>query len=185
MNRYITNPFAENVRVSKQGIKVSNWEYNETVNKVRAINTIKRNERERVLQIEATDRGKPLGLTRAEMGSQRINELKPKKFNFDKIRPGKEWEKFKQTLEKMVMPKYTEQQMAQYKYNYIQAMLNVFGNDALDLFDTIVHLDPEVFIRTYYQEEQASIDFIYDPVEQTAKLEILTEIWENAADSGF
>jgi hypothetical protein len=89
---------AEQVVTSDTGFKTTKWEKNEISMKVAQINRERTIERKAVENMEATSRGEKVGLKRGEMGSERLNELKPKKFDFNKIRSPKEWEKFNPIL---------------------------------------------------------------------------------------
>ena len=109
------------------GNKVTEWEKREVGLKVGQINRQRTLERNKVNEFEATSQGKPVGLKRGEMGSERMNALKPKKYNFDKIKGGKEWEKFKDTVERQASFDYHQAQLEEYKANYIKGLERVFG----------------------------------------------------------
>jgi uncharacterized protein YvpB len=173
---------AEKPLTSKTGNTITEWEKKELSLKVAQINRARTIERQKVENIEALSRGKPVGLKRGEMGNIRTQELQPKKFNFDKIRPGKEWEKFKESVEKQSKSIYSTEKMERFKDNYINALRNVFGNNAEDIISIIKDLSPEDITSTFFADEQASIDFIYDPIDAAAKLDALTEVWENVID---
>jgi hypothetical protein len=170
------------VEVTKQGVRISRWEIEELRRKNTVNNAAKTRELKRRSELPATDRGQLLETKRGEMGDPRTLELKPKKFNFDKIRPGKEWEKFKESVEKQSKSIYSTEKMERFKDNYINALRNVFGNNAEDIISIIKDLSPEDITSTFFADEQASIDFIYDPIDAAAKLDALTEVWENVID---
>jgi hypothetical protein len=129
--------------------------------------------------MEATSRGEKLGLKRGEMGSERLNSLRPKKFNFDKIRGGKEWEKFKASIEKMVSPEAKNERMEMYKANYLKGLENAFGEYAKDLIEMLKEIPADLFVDTFYKEQEATIEFIYDPLQMESKLNILEGIWQD------
>lgn len=168
---------AEKEIVSATGNRITKWERNEVSIKVAQINRERTRERKAVENMDATSRGESLGLKRGEMGSARLNELKPKKFNFDKIKGGKEWEKFKSGIDKMVSPEAKDKRMEEYKANYITGLKNTFGDHANDLITMIEQLPAEAVVKTYYSEQEATIDFFYEMQEMRLKLDILGNIW--------
>jgi hypothetical protein len=116
------------------------------------------------------------------MGSERLNELRPKKFDFNKINPGKEWEKFKASVEKQAAPAARDARKDLFKENYLKALDSVYGEHAADIRSLIEALPADVIVDTYYREQEASIDFHYDKIEMDFKLEILGDIWQNVSD---
>jgi hypothetical protein len=173
---------AEKQVVSKTGNRVTHWEKNEVSLKVAQINRERAIERKAVENMDATSRGQSLGMKRGEMGSERLNELKPKKFNFDKIRGGKEWEHFKESVERQASPKARDERLERYKDNYIKGLQSVFGDYANDIIDIIKELPAKTVVDTYYSEQEATIEFFYDPQSMDTKLEILNDIWQGVAD---
>jgi len=168
---------AEKEIVSKTGNRVTKWEKKEVGLKVAQVNRAKTVERKAVEQMEATSRGESLGMKRGEMGSERLNELKPKKFNFDKIRGGKEWEKFKESVDKLASPEARNERMETYKKNYITGVERVYGDYAKDLINMLKEIPAEDIVKMYYSEQEATITFHYDPQEMQTKLDIITNIW--------
>lgn len=173
---------AEQEIVSATGNRVTKWERQEVAYKVAQINRERTRERKAVENMDATSRGESLGLKRGEMGSERLNELKPKKFNFDKIRGGKEWEKFKASVEKLASPEARDARMAAYKANYIKGLREAFGDYANDIINIIENLPAEVVVQTYYGEQEATIDFFYEPQAMEMKLDILDGIWQGVSE---
>jgi hypothetical protein len=174
---------AEQVVTSDTGFKTTKWEKNEISMKVAQINRERTIERKAVENMEATSRGEKVGLKRGEMGSERLNELKPKKFDFNKIRSPKEWEKFKQTVEKQTSRDAKQQRMEDYKQNYIKGLQAAFGDYADDIISIIESLPADEVVKTYYGEQEATIDFFYEPQEMEAKLDILDDIWQGVKDN--
>lgn len=164
--------------VSATGNRVTKWERREVSYKVAQINRARTIERKAAENMDATSRGKSLGMKRGEMGSERLNELKPKKFNFDKIRGGKEWEKFKASVDKLASPEARNARIEAYKTNYIKGLKEAFGDYANDIIDIIENLPAEVVVKTYYGEQEATIDFFYEPQAMEMKLDILDGIWQ-------
>jgi hypothetical protein len=174
---------AEREIVSDTGNRVTRWEKNEVALKVAQINRERTRERKIVENMEATSRGESLGMKRGQMGSERLNELKPKKFDFNKIKGGKEWERFKATVEKQASPEARDARMEAYKQNYIKGLRAAFGEYADDIIAIIEELPADEVVKTYYGEQEATIDFFYEPQEMEAKLDILDDIWQGVKDN--
>ena len=174
---------AEKVIVSDTGNKVTKWEKNEVALKVAQINRERTKECKAVENMEVTSRGESLGMKRGQMGSERLNELRPKKFDFNKIKGGKEWERFKASVDKQASATAKNERMEEYKANYIQGLKNAFGEYADDVISIIEGLPAEEVIKTYYDEQEATIDFFYEPQEMELKLEILGDIWQGVQES--
>lgn len=168
---------AEKEIVSETGNRVTRWEKNEVSLKVAQINRERTKERKAVENMEATSRGEKIGLKRGEMGSERLNELKPKKFDFNKIKGGKEWKRFKASVEKQASPQARNERMEGYKANYIKGLRAAFGEHADDIISIIEGLPAETVVQTYYSEQEATIEFFYEPQEMETKLDILDGIW--------
>jgi hypothetical protein len=169
---------AEKPITSKTGNTVTQWEKKEVGYKVAQINRERTKERQIVERMPVTSQGKPTGLKRGEMGSERLAALQPKKYDFDKIRGGKEWEKFVDTVKKQSSEQYRQQKMEEYKENYLKGLSNVFGEYADELIGKLKDLDAETLVNKFYSEQEATIDFIYDPIELMARLETIEDIWE-------
>lgn len=170
------------VTAKQTGNTVTNWEKKEISLKVAQINRERTKERKKVEQMEATSRGEPIGLKRGEMGSERLNALQPKKFNFDKIKGGKEWEKFKAGVLKQASPVYQNEKFEEYKKNYIKALETTLGGYADDIIVIIKQLPAETVVETYYREQEATINFTYDPQDAEIKADILNDIWQGVYD---
>lgn len=172
---------AEKEIISATSNRVTRWEKNEVALKVAQINRERTKERKAVEQMDATSRGEKIGLKRGEMGSERLNELKPKKFDFDKIRRD-EWKRFKASVEKMASPEAREKRMEDYKANYIKGLRDTFGDYANDIIEVIEGLPAELVVKTYYGEQEATIDFFYEPQAMELKLDILSNIWQGVQE---
>jgi hypothetical protein len=173
---------AEQIITSETGNKVTKWEKNEVSIMTGTLNRQRARERKEVENMEATSRGESLGMKRGEMGSERLNSLKPKKFNFNKIKGGKEWEKFKESLKRQTSPTARNERMELYKANYIGSAESVFGEHGRELIDMLKEIPAEKIVEMYYKEQEASIDFHYSPEELQIKLDIVTDIWQGVYD---
>lgn len=171
---------AEKEVVSKTGNRTTQWEKKEYGLKVAQINRERTHERKKRENVEVTSRGKPLGMKRGEMGSERMNELNKKNYDFDKIRGGKEWEKFKESIDKQSGYNAEYEKMKLYKMNYIKALEKAAGEYARETIDKLKQLPADKVIDIFFSEQEATIDFIYEPQVFRDKLDIIDDIWEEA-----
>lgn len=171
----------EDIVISKGGIKTTKWEKNEVAIQVATINRRRTVKRKALEELEATSRGESLGMTRKQMNSIRLNELNPKTFNFDKISKY-EWEKYKANVYRQSRPNFQDEADVSLRKNYIRGLYEVFGetDEVKDLINQIESMSIKDFIEQFYKEQEATIDFIYDPIEQSKKLDILMhDVWVN------
>lgn len=177
------NKGSEKLVESKSGIKTTSWEKKEIGIQIATINRRRTVKRKQLEELEATSRGQSLNMTRKQMNSIRMNELNPKMFNFDKISKY-EWKKFKASVYRQSRPDFQESADLSLRDNYIKGLIDVFGDnsDTQKLIENIKQMNIKDFINQFYQEQEATIDFIYDPIEQSKKLEILMEdVWKNSS----
>lgn len=186
--RFSSQKGSADLKTNKNGIKTTNWAVREVQYNVRVINAKKTRERKRLDNMQVKSRGEDQGYTRREMGSIRSNSLKPTKFNFDKQHGGKEWEERQESTRRMASNDYWVNRQEQYKDNYINALEREFGNLARDLIDHIKGLPASQVVDTYYSDQEATIDFIYDKAQQEEKLRALYAVWGleyHGGDSGI
>jgi hypothetical protein len=146
---------AEKPVVSKTGNTVTKWEKNEVSLKVANVNRARAKEREHY----------NLDRPNMQMGTRKQNELKPKEFDFDKIRKGKEWELYKKTLEKQVKANHKNQVMEDYKKNYLANITNNLGEAGDELYDFISRVPADVLYEVYWEDDETlKIQFTSDPL---------------------
>lgn len=153
---------------SKNGIKTTTWQRKEIGYKVAQIN------RKRTLERKRAN----VSTYKGTMGSIQANNLNPKKYNIDKIRP-QEWNKFIETVEKQVKSNYNYDKMVRYKENYIKGIYNVFGAKGNDIIGIVKNIPPDKFTDLFYNDPVLQIDFIYDPIEVDLKIESIIEHFES------
>lgn len=173
------NRGAEKIVESKSGIKTTAWEKREIGIQVATINRRRSVKRKMLEELEATSRGEALNMTRKQMNSIRMNELNPKTFNFDKITKY-DWKKYKASVRRQSRPNFQEEADLLLRENYIKGLKEVFGDtsDTEKLIDTILNMPIQKFINQFYKEQEATIEFIYDPIEQGRKMSVLIEdVW--------
>lgn len=159
---------AEKPLTSKSGIKTTTWERKEIGYKVAQIN------RQRTIEKKRAN----VSTYKGTMGTIKANNLSPKKFNIDKMRP-QEWDKFLETVEKQIKSNYNYDKMVRYKENYIKGLFNVFGTKGNDIAKLVENIPPEAFTDLFYNDPVLQLDFIYDPLEVDLKIESIIEHLES------
>lgn len=170
---------AEKPVTNKQGVTVTSWERKETGYKYAQWNRQLTMERKKAEGMDVTSQGKPTGLKRGEMGSVRMNALKNRKFDFEKVKSKREWDKLVARVEKNLLDIADHEKAERFKMNYIKGMSRVFGEHGEAVVRKIKMLPAEKVVELFYREQEASIDFIYDPLELIAKLDTIEDIWED------
>lgn len=161
---------AETPFQSKSGIKTTQWEKKEVGYKVAQVN------RQRTIEAKRAN----VSTEKGTMGSIEANNLKPKKYNIDKIKPS-EWDKFVNTVEKQVMSNYHYDKMVRYKENYLKAILINLGTEgkAKELYDYVSQLNPEFMYNAYYDDPVLQIQFTSDPLPADMIAESALEHWKS------
>lgn len=159
---------AEKPYTSKSGVKTTTWERTEIGYKVAQIN------RQRMIERKRAN----VSTYKGTMGSIQANNLNPKKYNIDKIRP-QEWDKFIETVEKQVKSNYNYDKMERYKENYIKGLYNVFGAKGNDIIGIVENIPSDKFTDLFYNDPVLQLDFIYDPIEVDLKIESIIEHFES------
>lgn len=178
LNRFLRKG-AEDIIESENKIKTTKYAINESVIMKRSINIERKKERERISEIEITDRGKKTGFKRGEVVNDRMDENRPKTAKFENIKNQTNWNKFYKNLEREYMERNNARKEL-YKNNYIKSLRENYGRKANKLIKTIENLPAEYVVDMYYKEEQAKISFNYENLDQNARLDTITEIWNNA-----
>lgn len=163
---------AEKPILTDKGIKTTRYEAKEIGIKVRAINIRKANERKKANV--STEKG--------TMGTIKANNLLPKKYNLENIKKT-DWDKYKETVEKLSKNSYYADRDEKYKENYIKAFKTIFGEKGNDTLRRLEEMSTESISRAYYDDPILQLDFIYDPIEADSKLEAIGEHLDELEDS--
>lgn len=155
---------AEKPIVTKEGIKTTAYEKKEIAIKVRAIN--QRRAAELKKAAPSTEKG--------TMGTIRENNLKPKKYDIDKIKKS-DWKKFVESVEKQSKDSYASDRYDRYKENFLKGLENAFGEKGSELIEIAKQIDAETLTQMYYDDPILQIDFIYDPLEMQVKIDAMEE----------
>ena len=171
---------AENPVKSSRGAKSTEWEVGEFKLKQRIENARRTRERKKLEDKQVKSRGKETGVKRAEMGSIKENALKPSKKKFDNLSQ-KEWELAKRNIDNLLNASYRDERLLKMKDNYIKGLITAGYSD--ELIEMVRGLDPDKFIETVTTDQDATFDFIFDPLELKVKNDALIEVWSNAVNS--
>lgn len=167
---------------NESGLRYTNYQKRENSIKVATINRKRSLELRRQAEKMVTAGGMATGQKRGQMWSNRDEELRTKKNRTSKARTRGEFEKFNANLEKLTNPKYDKEKMQRYKDNYKKGLLDALGGFAKDLIPLVDQIDGEKLLDLFYENQEASIDFIYDPIDQGFKAEIIKDILTEALE---
>lgn len=162
------------------GVVVPRETYNEIKKEVAQLNKENKKRLKQIKKQNFKSRGKTTEekvQDRLLMGDTRYNEFKPKKFNFDRFRNKKELQEYTQSLKEKTSPKFYDKKVKRYKDNYITGLQNVFGKMSKNLVKKIKSMDTDEFMKLYYTEDIANIDFMYEFMDVVAKLKELEMIF--------
>lgn len=149
-----------------EGVTTTQYELNEMKIKVRRIN------RQRKRELEELQ----LSPAKGTMGMVSANNLKPKKFNFEKITPN-EWDKFVASAELQAMDSYKESKWELYKENYLQACAQELGIWGTSIYDLVYEM-PADAVAAAMDNYYLTIPFLYSKYDKGAKAEIILSEWQ-------
>lgn len=171
--RRFLKPGAETPVTSATGIRTTRWEKREIGIKVGVIN-LRRN-RELKKMNPTTEKG--------TMGTIRENNLRPKKYDIDKIKAS-DWDMFVYGVEKQIMSGYTAQKNELYKQNFIKAVKTAFGSKGTEIVEMAQSIPTDILVELYYNDPVLQVEFIYNPLEMQIKIDNIVEHLEPYAYGG-
>lgn len=171
--RRFLKPGAETPVTSATGIRTIRWEKREIGIKVGVIN--RRRNRELKKMNPTTEKG--------TMGTIRENNLRPKKYDIDKIKAS-DWDMFVYGVEKQIMSGYTAQKNELYKQNFIKAVKTAFGSKGTEIVEMAQSIQADILVELYYNDPVLQVEFIYNPLEMQIKIDNIVEHLEPYAYGG-
>lgn len=171
--RRFLKPGAETPVTSATGIRTTRWEKREIGIKVGVIN--RRRNRELKKMNPTTEKG--------TMGTIRENNLRPKKYDIDKIKAS-DWDMFVYGVEKQIMSEYTAQKNELYKQNFIKAVKTAFGSKGTEIVEMAQSIPADILVELYYNDPVLQVEFIYNPLEMQIKIDNIVEHLEPYAYGG-
>lgn len=164
---------------------ITKYEKREIEIKVATINRLKAMRRKEIEEMDVLSRGESVGYTNREsQRMERLQMLQPKIFNF-KTKKKRDFHHFKKGLEKADV--YINMKDVILRDNYVDALFEHLGNNKYTnmIADKINGMNIDNFISTYYSDKEAVIEFIYDPIQATSKLEEMMKVWDLTNDANF
>lgn len=151
---------------NNEGVTTTKYQVDEARNKVRRLNIRRAYER------------KALGDTRGKGIDRAVEDLalSPKPFNFKKMNK-REWDAFQRNVWKMSRETYINERDTLYKENYNKALIENMGPYGEELVDLLEDVDSDIIAQARLENPNLNIDFIYDPIEQNEKNEIIYQDW--------
>jgi len=174
-NRYLQQG-SEEIVTNKHGVSDTVWAKKEFSISQRADNLRKAHKRAEIEAKEVEIAGEKTGVTRAEMGSIRQNELKPSNKNFENMKD-KEWKIAKERFDKIMFDKYREERDYLLRDNYIKALHKLNYPDIVERL--VLQIPVAIFNEKHETDEVCHIDFLYDPIDMSWKVDIVTNAWTN------
>ena len=180
-------PGAEQVRRSKSGLEITRWEYKEIVIQVSTINRKRTVMQNRVNKMNMFSEGQDLGIKRGEMMNVKTQIFAKKKFNFDKIRPGREFDIFKQSVKHQYASSFEKHRQDIYKDSYIKRLRNSFDEakyqPELDKLIAKIMSKPsiEVYEHGFFALE-STIKFTYDPLAKDLIFDEIRLAWSEPGE---
>lgn len=117
------------------------------------------------------------------MGTIRENNLRPKKYDIDKIKAS-DWDMFVYGVEKQIMSGYTAQKNELYKQNFIKAVETAFGSKGTEIVEMAQSIPADILVELYYNDPVLQVEFIYNPLEMQIKIDNIVEHLEPYAYGG-
>lgn len=90
--------------------------------------------------------------------------------SLQRFRSMEEYEKYMLKQERIRSGEYLDDATRLYKRNHMQALENVFGDDAKDVVMKIRMMKPEDYRKLVQSDELAEIGYVYDPTARAGKL---------------
>lgn len=173
INRYkrFLRKGAEKPIMNELGTKTTEWQRKEAMYAVRRDNNRKKREAEQA----------DISPAKGTMGTIEQNNLKPKKFNFNKIAP-RDWKRYINAVEERIRGSYTYDRAVEYKQNFLQTIVRNLANaDKFEEYYRLINsLDPEFMYNSYYDDPVLQIQFNSDPLPANQIVEESLEHWRAA-----
>lgn len=190
INRYLRemNKFLEkkaDFRVTNEkGANLQYSEVQEIERVIKRVNKQKKQQWDEMKDLPYLHRGKPTGLTVGQqanpevgMGDPKFADFKPIKLNLNRFRTEKEFRDWVKQKEKVYGKDWLKRQNELYRDNYIKSMENNLGDLSRHLQERVRNMPLKDFIRQYFQENTAHINFVYELLAIKTKIKELERVW--------
>lgn len=176
-----TKKGSETIITNANGLKITKWEKRELELGVKRLNT------NRILgqlykdKIIKSTYGKSEHVKIGELPNTRDIALTPKDFDLNKFDKRREFEKFRESVERQQKMEWINSKLETYKDNLITALGNSFNSSADDIIDKVENLyntDKEKFRLICAGELVAEIGYVYSHEQEEEELEKMRNTWE-------
>lgn len=168
---------ALDIKKGNRGAKIPVWEFKHIKNEVLPqINKTRMEQKKKLQQEEATDRGKKLGVKVQDMPDLATNRIREKKFNW-KGMSTPDFEKFKESLGEY--NRTLEQWDKQMQENYLKAIEHEMDSkDAETLLKIIKKLPQQEVIKNIYNDVNLGFTFVYSRADYDQRFNALHQAWK-------
>ena len=166
---------SENVIHTDRGANIPYYLKHQIETKLEVINKKRAKRKEKYEQLEMTDRNKKLGVKAKNFDDSNVLKINKKTFNY-KYMSKKDLEYYLKSLNEF--NENEEEKNRRYVENLFEAIKNNFSEEQAEkLISVIKKLSDDVIIQKYYTDVNLNIDFMYDPLENDLKYDILLDSW--------
>lgn len=176
--RYLREGAEEVIKTDRGGV-LTNWTAKEIKIHDLTENARRARTQKKLQEKPVTIAGKETGVKRAEMGSIKENEVKPRTHNIKNMSKS-EIENLMRLIDKKLHSAYNTEKQQKMLENYVKGLISEgYSDDLIKLMDKV---PIDVFMELVDTDEVATFDFIYDPVELSARSENLYNLWKDNID---
>ena len=161
------------------GVKVSAWEMKEFKRSLAIVNRQRARRLQELGGVEATTRGKPVGLPRGQMHSERMNELLPRRTNPHKARSRSEFNALFRSVRQNSKAGHFAEGDKRLASNYLNYLERNFGAKGRELADKLRGLPTQQIIERMYQDQEGWIKYLSGPGEADSILSDLIQVWND------
>lgn len=104
------------------------------------------------------------------MGKESDFILSRKSKSLQRFKTRADYDRYMKNLQRVNSPTYIDDRTRMYKRNHMQALKNVFGDDAKDIVMKIRMMKPEEYRKLIQSDEDLEVSYIYDPSARAGKL---------------
>ena len=159
--------------LNQYGVEFTPAEKKKLENAVNTANQKRKRMLEKEAQLPRKIRGKDTGDTVRSlhlMDKESDFILARKTKSLQRFKSKEDFERYMKNLERVNSSDYIEDRVRLYKRNHMQALENVFGDDAKDVMMKIRMMKPDKYMKMIQSDEMLEIGYIYDPSARSGKL---------------
>jgi hypothetical protein len=168
---------------TKKGVSLPFSEVRRLKKEMTRINKIKAKESARINPLLFKAGTEDTGLTVAErrrledVHRGKFDQYRPLQFNLDRFNSVAQFNEYLEMFTKEYSGDYLTNKRNQLRENYFKALEDQFGEKAKPLMAYLQNLDLKTFFDKFITNEDTSVRFIYDKIQEKQHLAYLNEIW--------